>query len=257
MAVTVAGARSNQRRQKQIVVVGGVLLVILLFIQVPKLMNGTGGGEDTSTPAPTAPASTAAAAPPAAGTAAPATPSATGAPAPVAPAAPPVASGTAPAPSTSAKFVSLGRFRSKDPFVSQVREPSPSGGPAAPSAAPAAPAASPGPTTAAAPSQPSAPAPAAAAAKPTAFAPSPAKAARTATIAVNGAEQQIDVGGSFPKSDPVFRLVSVTTSSAKVAIVDGKLKDGAGSVTLQQGVPLTLMNTADRKRYVLRLVSAR
>jgi hypothetical protein len=62
------------------------------------------------------------------------------------------------------------------------------------------------------------------------------------------------VGADFPVASPVFVLVSLTKSSAKIAIAGGSLQ-GGGTATLKKGRPLTLMNTSDGTRYVLRLVS--
>ena len=56
-------------------------------------------------------------------------------------------------------------------------------------------------------------------------------------------------------SNPTFLLVSLTKSSVKVGIAGGSLEGGKKTVTLKRGVSLTLMNTADGTRYVLRLVS--
>jgi hypothetical protein len=71
---------------------------------------------------------------------------------------------------------------------------------------------------------------------------------------VNGSGETVSVGAQFPASNPTFVLVSLKRSSAKITIAGGTLQ-GGGSVTLKKGRPLTLMNTADGTRYVLRLVS--
>jgi hypothetical protein len=71
---------------------------------------------------------------------------------------------------------------------------------------------------------------------------------------VNGNSEAVAVGAQFPASSPVFVLVSLKTSSAKIAIAGGSLQ-GGGTATLKKGRPLTLMNTADGTRYVLRLIS--
>ena len=63
------------------------------------------------------------------------------------------------------------------------------------------------------------------------------------------------VGAKFPVSNPTFVLVSLTKSSAKIGIAGGSLEGSTQTVTLKKGVPLTLMNTADGTRYVLRLVA--
>jgi hypothetical protein len=72
---------------------------------------------------------------------------------------------------------------------------------------------------------------------------------------VNGERERVSVGGNFPEADPVFRLVSVNKTTAKVAIAGGSLSTGDGAVTLTKGKKLTLMNTADGTRYELVLVS--
>ena len=64
----------------------------------------------------------------------------------------------------------------------------------------------------------------------------------------------MSVKGSFPSSDPVFRLVSVGAKSAKVAIDGGSYASGDPTITLVQGKPVTLVNTADGTRYRVVLV---
>jgi hypothetical protein len=63
------------------------------------------------------------------------------------------------------------------------------------------------------------------------------------------------VSDSFPKDNPVFRLVSLKGETAKVGISGGTLKGGSETVTLTKGEPLTLLNTVDGKRYKLELIS--
>ena len=77
----------------------------------------------------------------------------------------------------------------------------------------------------------------------------------SATISVNGVSEAVQVGGQFPASNPTFVLVSVTQTSAKVGIAGGSIQGGQHTVTLKKNKPLTLMNTADGTRYVLRLLS--
>jgi hypothetical protein len=73
---------------------------------------------------------------------------------------------------------------------------------------------------------------------------------------VNGAPESVQVAGTFPATDPYFKLVSLTKKGAKISIAGGSLENGAPTVTLTKNKALTLMNTADGTRYVLRLVSA-
>ena len=54
---------------------------------------------------------------------------------------------------------------------------------------------------------------------------------------------------------PLFHLVSVTAHTAKISIVGGSYSSGAPAVTLRENKPVTLMNTADGTRYVLRLLA--
>jgi hypothetical protein len=76
-----------------------------------------------------------------------------------------------------------------------------------------------------------------------------------ARIAVNGQVQVVRVGASFPSTNPLFRLVSVTNGVAKVGIASGSYSSGAKTVTLRTGRSLTLVDTADGIRYQIRLVS--
>ena len=69
--------------------------------------------------------------------------------------------------------------------------------------------------------------------------------------------EYVDLGASFPSSSPTFKLVSLTKSSAKIGIAGGSLATGQATVTLKLNKQLTLMNTADGKRYVLRLLSVK
>lgn len=77
----------------------------------------------------------------------------------------------------------------------------------------------------------------------------------SAVISVNGNSESVATGAKFPSSNPMFLLVSLTRSSAKIAIAGGSLAGGKQTVTLKKGSPLTLQNTADGTRYVLRLLS--
>ena len=85
--------------------------------------------------------------------------------------------------------------------------------------------------------------------------PPPAPAPTSAQISVNGSSETVSKGGTFPQSDPVFVLVSVSRTTAKVAISGGSLDSGGATLTLRKGKKLTLENTVDSARYVLLLVS--
>jgi hypothetical protein len=225
---------SGQTRQRQIVIlaVGGLVLGGLLLFQVPRTLERLNPPAATTTE--TAPA--------------PATPQPNAAPAtPVVPVA---------TPSPPRRLPALSRFKSKDPFIQQVDADAASARAAAPTSAPSAPA----------PSPPAAPAPAAsppAASTPATSKPQEtAKVARarftvassgSATISVNGINEKVAVTRTFPKKDPVFRLVSLREDTAKIGIAGGTLTGGSQTVTLTKGEPLTLLNTVDGKRYKLEL----
>src|SRR5918999_729954 len=58
----------------------------------------------------------------------------------------------------------------------------------------------------------------------------PTAPAGAAVIAVNGAEETVQVGGEFPKDSPVFRLVKLTRTGAKIGIAGGALASGSPTV---------------------------
>jgi hypothetical protein len=151
----------------------------------------------------------------------------------------------------SGQLLAFGLFRTKDPFVQQLKL---NGATGSSGAVPV----SSGPTGAAGPATGGSTGGGTAvkpAAKPAPAPTAPAAAPTTAVISINGAPESVDVGGTFPSSDPYFKLVSLTKKGAKISIAGGSLENGAPTVTLTKNKPLTLMNTADGTRYVLRLVS--
>ena len=144
------------------------------------------------------------------------------------------------------QLVSFGRFASKDPFAQQISgAPSSTGSVGAGRGGKRAPTPTSGPPPAAAPSGSSGPPPAAA----------PQPAPTSALISVNGAPEVVQVGNDFPSANPTFHLVSLTWRSAKISIVGGSYASGAATVTVRRGKPLTLENTADGTRYVIRLLA--
>lgn len=253
--------KAKQKRQKVMAIGGAVLLLGLLAIQVPRTMKMM----NAEAPPPPAPA--------AAPTAVPSDPSVLPTPGTAAGAAPAAAaagtlieSDVAPSAATG-QLVVFGQFESKDPFHQQI-DPNaiPGGAAAGPAAGSTAPA--PAPSSSSAPSSPTAPSPSAPAtpqpttglgggAVPAAPGPSqPAVPARSASIAVNGKEEVVARGGSFPKGAEMFTLVSVSKGAAKIAVAGGAFASGARTVTLAQGKAVTLVNTADGTRYELELVAA-
>ncbi|MDX6508790.1 MAG: hypothetical protein QOG81_542, partial [Gaiellaceae bacterium] len=77
----------------------------------------------------------------------------------------------------------------------------------------------------------------------------------TALISVNGTPEVVGIGVDFPVAAPVFHLVSLTRTSAKIAIAGGSYADGSATITLKKGKALTLENTSDGSRYVLKLIA--
>jgi hypothetical protein len=220
--------KAKAKRQKIILAVLGVVLVGVLAWQIPgvlAIMNKKPAAPAATTAAPVAPAPGV----PAAGTPVSAVPSGT------------LVDSDPAAQAGGGQLVSFDRFASKDPFQQQL------GQRKAPAAAPApAPARKTGTPSPGGSGSGSTPAP-----QP----PAPASAPTSARISVNGVAEQVDVGGTFPAEDPVFVLVSVTKTTAKVGISGGSLDTGSRAVTLRRGKKLTLQNTADGAQYELVLVS--
>jgi hypothetical protein len=75
------------------------------------------------------------------------------------------------------------------------------------------------------------------------------------TLSVNGATQTVRLGGSFPSSNPLFKLVSVAHGVVRIGIANGSYASGTQTVALTVGKALTLVDTSDGARYTLRLVS--
>ena len=242
--------KAKAKKQKIYAAIGGVLLLGLLAFQVPRTMKmlhpPNANDSAASTPASTTATTGPIAAPSLSGgnaTAVSASPGGDGLADPDA----------VPLPE-SGQLLAFGRFRTKDPFVQQLKlNCTDSSGAGCASSAPPPSTGSSKPPASITPaksgsgsSNSSSGSPAAVAAAPT-----------SAVISVNGAPQTVQVGASFPASDPAFSLVSVTAKAARVGIAGGALENGKATVTLKRNKPLTLMNTADGTRYVLRFLSAK
>ncbi len=228
-----AAAAAKAKKQKMILIVGGVLLLGLGVIQGPKLLGGGGGSEaapvaatptgaETGTPAPTAtsPAPVAAAAFKPAGT--------------VAGVALP---GATVVRVSTAQLGSFTLFEVKDPFVQQASEGS----------------ATDGTSSATKPTAAASPEPKASGSSSGSPAPAPAPPLVYATINLDGKPQQVKVKQEFPKNEPLFVLVSVGKSKAKISVAGGSFDSGE-TIALTLGKKLTLVNTATNVRYVLKLV---
>jgi hypothetical protein len=230
-------AKAKAKRQKIIAAVLGVLLLGVLAYEVPSVMKSM----NKKPPAPVA------APAPVVGT------PIAGSPLTADPAVPVAAttlSDSDPlAQAGTGQLLSFDRFSSKDPFVQQVDstatacdlDPTSGLAPTCTPATPTAPAQTVKPTQPK--QQPAAPS-----------VPTPAAAPTAARISVNGTSELVDLSKTFPSSDPVFRLVALTRTTAKIGIAGGSLSSGDGTTTLTKGKKVTLMNTADGTRYELVLV---
>jgi hypothetical protein len=242
--------KAKAKRQKIIAGIGGVLLLGLLAFQVPrtmKMLHPPNANESASSAPSTAATTTGPiAAPSLSGGNATAASASVGGDGISDPDAVPLPE--------SGQLLAFGRFRTKDPFVQQLRLNCASGDCASTStsSSPAkggtsTPPASKAGTGSSAPSS----------AGRTAAPPVATAAPTSAAISVNGAAQTVQVGGTFPTPDPAFTLVSLSRQGARIGIAGGSLQNGKATVTLKKGKPLTLMNTADGMRYVLRLLSVK
>jgi hypothetical protein len=240
--------KAKAKRQKIYAGVGGVILLAVLAFQVPRTLKMMHPADASSSSPP--PAATPASTPTPISA-----PSLSGGNAAVATAEPGgdgIIDPDAVPPPQSGQLLAFGLFRSKDPFVQQLKLSGATGPTGAISSG--------GPTGASGPATGGSGASGVAGgSKPTSptasTPPAPATPLTTAVISVNGAPESVQVGGTFPTADPYFKLVSLTKKGAKISIAGGTLENGAPTVTLTKNKRLTLMNTADGTRYVLRLVS--
>jgi hypothetical protein len=249
--------KAKAKRQKIMVAVGGVILLGLLAFQVPRTMKMLNQkGVDAAAPASTTASTAATPSLPSGATSISAGVSGDGL----------VDPDSVPAPQ-SGQLLAFSRFRSKDPFSQQLDLTCAGGGASSEGSAGSScgggsgSGSGSGSTSAASPAkskkepatQPSEGGSVAPAGPPAASAPAPKPT--TATISVNGESESVSVGAQFPASNPTFTLVSLTKTSARVGIAGGSFESGGATITLQKNKALTLMNTADGTRYVLRLIS--
>lgn len=229
---TLSPAQARERRARIALAALVSLLIVVCAIQVPRLLHRSSSGADAA-PAVAAPAGESAAT------------------AGAALAARAVASVPAP------HLRRLRGFAWKDPFRQQLT-PKPAAG---------AQAASQPPKTAAPPAQSTAPLrtpPAVSEGVPPAqtetFTPTPVTAKPVVVgkpgvlLLVDGRKLGLLPGDLFPTADPVFRLVSFTKKTAKVALVTGTLDGGSTTLQLQAGHRLVLTDASTGQRYVLLLV---
>jgi hypothetical protein len=245
--------KAKAKRQKIFAAIGGVILLGLLAFQVPRTMKMLHPAEESSSSS--APAATTATTSP---IAAPSLAGGNATPA-AAPGGDGLVDADAPPAPQSGQLLAFGLFRTKDPFKQQleVSDGTGSGG-TTPSSGTGSTGAKPStaPTDGGAVASSSSGGNAKGGTAPTMRVTSPAPGAvTTAEIAVNGVAQTVQVGAVFPSSDPFFKLVKLTRKGAQISIAGGSLANGAPTVMLTKTKPLTLQNTSDGTRYVLRLLS--
>jgi hypothetical protein len=239
-------AKAKAAKQKKIAIGGGILLLGLLAYQAPKVMkmlNQKPKPPIVSAVAPTPGSTPAAPTDPNSLTA----PTLGGTPTSAAPATGSDASSAnlvsaVPVSPDPGQLAAFNRLATKDPFAAQV---SSSGAAASSGSGKGAGGSSTQPPAVTAPPSTTTPAP-------------PAPAPSSATISLNGEQLSVSVGTDFPQSGAtfnqvgaIFHLVSLTAKTAKISIVGGSYADGANTITLTMGKPLTLQNTADGTRYIL------
>jgi hypothetical protein len=224
---------AKDRRAKKLAIGGAVLLAIVLAWEIPHVLGGkksatpagttTAAAVDSTTPGATTPAITAT------GTPATATPESTPSPK--------LTSSDLPPRRSKGQLASFSTFASKDPFVQQVKPDAGAGTTTGTSS-----------TTGTTSST-------------TTSRGKPVLTARTLAhsgavrISVNGRPESVRVGASFPISNPMFRLVSISRGSVKIGIADGSYSSGAQTVSLRLNSPITLVDSTNGVRFKLQLLA--
>ena len=225
---------AKDRRAKKIAIAGGVLLAILLAWEVPHYL---GGKKSSAAPAPAPAASTTPS-----GTTPATTPPATTATGVAAAASTPATStklpnSDMPPRHSKQQLAGFSTFADKDPFIQQITADAGTGATVTSS------------TTAPTSST-------------TTSRNKNVLTARTLArsgavrILVNGRPESVRIGASFPRSNPVFRLVSVTRAGVRIGIANGSYSSGAQTVSLGFNRMVTLVDTANGARYKLQLLGS-
>jgi len=237
-------AKAKQAKQKKMLIVLGVVFVLAMAYAVNTMMGMNGGSSPpqaaSTTAATTTPASTATT-PPTTATAAP-TLAGTGTTTPAAPTDSSALVAVVTPPADPGQLESFSHFESKDPFASEGPKASgsSSSGPSGSSGSgKSGSSGSSGGGSGSAPKTPPAP---------------PAPPASAAVISVNGCEESVQAGSTFPSSNPLFLLNSVTSTSAQVSIAGGSYATGQATLSVSLNKPVTLVNTADGTRYTIVLM---
>lgn len=214
---------AKDKRAKRMAIGGAVLLAIVLAWEMPHVL----GGKKSATPATTTSASAPvdSTATTAGVTPASATPST---------ASPKLTSSDLPPRRSKGQLASFSTFASKDPFIQQVQAPS-------------------GPETTGTSSSTGTTSSTNTRNKPVLTARTLARSGAV-RISVNGRPESVRMGASFPSSNPVFRLVSLTRGVVKIGIANGSYSSGAQTVALRLNSPLTLVDSTNGVRYRLQLL---
>jgi hypothetical protein len=75
-------------------------------------------------------------------------------------------------------------------------------------------------------------------------------------ISVNGRPESVRIGASFPSSNPVFRIVSVSRAGVRIGIANGSYSSGAQTVSLALNRTVTLVDQTNGAHYKLRLLGS-
>ena len=222
---------AKDRRAKKLAIGGAVLLAILLAWEVPHFLGGkksatpaatTSAAVDSTAPGATTPATTAGVTP------ATATPSTASTKLPTS---------DMPPRHSKQQLTSFSTFASKDPFIQQVTADTGTGATVTSS------------TTAPTSST-------------TASHNKNVLTARTLAhsgavrISVNGRPESVRIGASFPSSNPIFRLVSVSRAGVRIGIADGSYSSGTQTVSLALNRTVTLVDTTNGAHFKLQLLGS-
>lgn len=76
----------------------------------------------------------------------------------------------------------------------------------------------------------------------------------TALVQINGHRLTVAVGGAFPRSSPLFRLVSLGKNRVQIHLVGGSFADGSQAMKLLRGGRVTMVDSTDGSRFVIQFV---
>lgn len=76
-----------------------------------------------------------------------------------------------------------------------------------------------------------------------------------AAIDVNGVGEEVSEDGTFPASDPIFKLVKVLKGKIELGLVSGEFNAGDSTIDVKVGKTVTLVSQPDGVRYVIKLIS--